>query len=372
MQKWNISNGNLKLWHGNQGATISKIVEKELLTKRYWDYLAWPIYSLNKEKVLMLGLGAGTVIQLLNKWGWSGQFDGVDINKELVEGLREQGYLNYENLNIFYEDAEKFIQETKNKYDAIIIDVYNHKEPINNLYSEVCIQKFKEILNPKGILLFHCIDPTSKYILFDLASKNKRIPSFSYTVATLMEGNFKYVYNFPLTTSSLVFVSNEDLDFSKEIEGEKPIRWLNKFFLQRCITNDNASRYVTKLDFPLTYEDIHRPHQEFLKSLHSSFSSAYADELLNIFNNNITTNEPYGNISCITNDLYCGIPEEIQRNFNLFMKVSRSQESPELLPYMVQEYLKALPYVKLKYKKSLLSHAYALVDEWENAITVLS
>lgn len=144
MQKWDIINQDVVICDGHNKATISRILGEEIITKRYWDYLAYPVYLLNSKKVLMLGLGGGTVIQLLNKWGWLGQFDAIDNNKELIEGLREQGYLNESNLNIIFSDAEEFVENCQGKYDAIIVDLYDDNGPINDLYTNRYIKNYKK------------------------------------------------------------------------------------------------------------------------------------------------------------------------------------------------------------------------------------
>ncbi|MHA4096140.1 spermidine synthase [Bacillus cereus] len=371
MQKWDIVNQDVVIFDDHNKATISRILGEEIITKRYWDYLAYPIYSLNSKKVLMLGLGGGTVIQLLNKWGWLGQFDAIDNNKDLIEGLMEHGHLNYSNLNIIYSDAREFIGNCQEKYDAIVIDLYDDNGPVNDLYTDAYINKLKEMLTPNGMLLYHCIDPTSKYILFDLVSHIKKMPSFSYTVSSLLAENFQYVYNIPFTTSSLVFASNRDLEFSIRNSQEPSIQWLNIFFQNRTLTNEYLSNFVTKTTFPLTYERINKPEQSFLNILIESFTEPYSNEILKIFNNFISQDNLYGKIYRLGDYQLEDVPLELQNSFCLFIKILINQNNIQVLPSMIEELYTELSLVDIRQKNSILSYSFALINDWESAKNII-
>jgi len=74
------------------------------------------------HQTLILGLGGGTAAKLVRKYWPQAKVTGVDIDPVIV-GLGKK-YLGLKNIEIVIADAQKFVDETKEKFDLIIIDTY--------------------------------------------------------------------------------------------------------------------------------------------------------------------------------------------------------------------------------------------------------
>jgi predicted membrane-bound spermidine synthase len=99
------------------------------------------------SKVLLIGLGGGTVAKQLEQRGIN--YDAVEIDGRLPElaksyfGLEEKG-------NIIIDDGRHFINKCDEKYDLIIIDALLGENVPSHLLSLECFQKLKTLLYPSG------------------------------------------------------------------------------------------------------------------------------------------------------------------------------------------------------------------------------
>ena len=78
------------------------------------------------DSVLILGVAGGSVIRtLVDEINIEGKITGVEIDKDVIEIANTYFHLNeISNLEIFIDDASKFVWNTNNKYDLIVIDIF--------------------------------------------------------------------------------------------------------------------------------------------------------------------------------------------------------------------------------------------------------
>ena len=69
--------------------------------------------------------------------------------------LAEQG--RTDDLRIFIEDGEEFLQECTNSYDAIIIDAFAGREDVSYFRTDDGIAATKGLLMSGGLLVFNCV-----------------------------------------------------------------------------------------------------------------------------------------------------------------------------------------------------------------------
>jgi len=80
----------------------------------------------NFNNVLLLGMGAGSVVALLReKYGKKCKITAIENDAVVIELAKK--YFNvqrFSSLKIIKEDAFKFVSETKDKFDLIIVDLF--------------------------------------------------------------------------------------------------------------------------------------------------------------------------------------------------------------------------------------------------------
>lgn len=109
------------------------------------------------QHILVLGVAGGSVIKtLVNEIDYKGKITGVDIDSEIIEIANEYFQLDQiKNLDIVIEDAFEFVLKTKDKYDLIIMDIFQDTKMPNFLFEKFFIDRICFLLNNKGLILFN-------------------------------------------------------------------------------------------------------------------------------------------------------------------------------------------------------------------------
>lgn len=109
------------------------------------------------ENILVLGVAGGSVIKtLVDEVKFSGKITGVEIDPKVVEIANHYFGLNkITNCKIVVDDAFEFVLKTKEKYDLIIIDVFQDTTMPNFLFEDFFINRINFLLNINGFILFN-------------------------------------------------------------------------------------------------------------------------------------------------------------------------------------------------------------------------
>lgn len=102
------------------------------------------------KKILILGLGGGI---LANKMmPFADKIIGVEIDPRIIECAKKYFKLDSK-VETVCEDAQWFLHHEKNKYDVIIVDVFNGEEPPTYLLTVENFHKIKSLLHTDSSLL---------------------------------------------------------------------------------------------------------------------------------------------------------------------------------------------------------------------------
>jgi spermidine synthase len=109
------------------------------------------------EHALVLGVAGGSVIKtLVDEIHFEGQITGVDIDSEIIKIANEYFKLDeIKNLNMVIDDAFEFVLKTKDRYDLIIIDIFQDTTMPNFLFEKFFINRICFLLKSKGLVLFN-------------------------------------------------------------------------------------------------------------------------------------------------------------------------------------------------------------------------
>ncbi|CAM3930903.1 spermidine synthase [Flavobacterium cucumis] len=111
----------------------------------------------NFKSILVLGVAGGSVIETLKREiKFEGQITGVEIDPIVIELANNYfGLGNYNNVTIVIDDAFAFVLKTKEKYDLIIIDIFQDTTMPNFLFEDFFINRINFLLNVNGFILFN-------------------------------------------------------------------------------------------------------------------------------------------------------------------------------------------------------------------------
>lgn len=109
------------------------------------------------DNILILGVAGGSIIETLkNEVKFEGKITGVEIDRTVVEIANNYFGLNqYKNVEIVIDDAFEFVLKTKEKYDLIVIDIFQDTKMPNFLFEDFFINRINFLLNVNGFILFN-------------------------------------------------------------------------------------------------------------------------------------------------------------------------------------------------------------------------
>lgn len=109
------------------------------------------------EHILLLGVAGGSVIKtLVNEVEYNSKITGVEIDPEMIKIANEYFKLNQiQQLDIIIDDAFEFVLKTKDKYDLIIIDIFEDTNMPNFLFEKFFSERVCFLLKNRGFILFN-------------------------------------------------------------------------------------------------------------------------------------------------------------------------------------------------------------------------
>ena len=133
------------------------------------------------ENILILGVAGGSVIKtLVDEIKFEGKITDVEIDLQVVEIANK--YFNLDtinNLEIVIDDAFEYVLKTKNKYDLIIIDVFQDIKMPNFLFEDFFINRVNYLVKKEGFILFNTMVINKEDQKRNLEYKNKFDQNYS-------------------------------------------------------------------------------------------------------------------------------------------------------------------------------------------------
>lgn len=146
------------------------------------------------DSILVLGVAGGSVIKTLtDEIQFKGKITGVEIDTEIIKIANSYFQLDQiPNLNLLNTDAFEFVLQTNDKYDLIIVDVFQDTKMPNFLFENFFTERLCALLQDKGFILFNTM----------ILNKNDTLRNKTYC-------NEFYQPNFKIKTIPRVEIHNE-------------------------------------------------------------------------------------------------------------------------------------------------------------------
>ncbi len=151
---------------------VQNLIQSGGIIKEIWEK---PLKQVTHNKLhvtscLVLGLGGGTVVQLI-KSHWPGaKIVGIEVDPVIVKiGKRFFGLDKIKSLEIITINAFEWIyshfDDTYHRsedFDLIIVDMYTGYEPPYQIEEEKFLKKIKKLLSKKGLVIFNWLKGKSE------------------------------------------------------------------------------------------------------------------------------------------------------------------------------------------------------------------
>jgi spermidine synthase len=135
---------------------IQAINNKHDSVNTYFSYVPLMVSeSVNQVKsgnVLLLGLGGGCVANELIKNNF--EVDVVELDERVVVAAKAYFELN-SRVNLFIDDARRYINNTNKKYDLVIFDVFKGEENPAHIITQESLEAVKKSLNKGGMIVLN-------------------------------------------------------------------------------------------------------------------------------------------------------------------------------------------------------------------------
>jgi spermidine synthase len=166
-----------ELYRGNSGFGLLQVVQSRQLPYRYYltDYLIQNVYDTSRhtstvmftymledlaraytprlDDVLCIGMGIGIVPRDLAADG--ARVDVVEINPAVVDVARTYFGLNTGAFTLTIGDGRWFLNRTRTKYDAVILDAFVGDGSPSHLMSREAFESVRRVLKPQGTLVIN-------------------------------------------------------------------------------------------------------------------------------------------------------------------------------------------------------------------------
>ncbi len=111
------------------------------------------------QKILLLGVGAGSLIHFFRHYLPQSNITGVDIDEELIHLAQAQMMLPKagEKLEFIINDAQKFMAECSHQYDLIVVDIFDGSQSPDNILAKEFTDLVKSCLSEKGAVAYNLL-----------------------------------------------------------------------------------------------------------------------------------------------------------------------------------------------------------------------
>ncbi|MBK9108956.1 MAG: fused MFS/spermidine synthase [Saprospiraceae bacterium] len=122
------------------------------------------IESKNPKSILILGLGTGSIPQMLqSKFNIQANFDFVEKDPEIIFLFEKyQDYIFTGQFKCYCEDGLDFLKNSRKKYDLICMDIFEDSTIPKKFESKDFLELLKANLNVSGILLYNRLHDNSE------------------------------------------------------------------------------------------------------------------------------------------------------------------------------------------------------------------
>jgi spermidine synthase len=180
--------GLLTLWFSGSKYPDSavKVGDPDHIEFEYVQAIAVALALVNEPKrVLVVGLGGGTLPSFLHKHYPRMVIDSVDIDPDVVEVAKKYfGFREDTNMRAYVEDGRQFIENCKAPYDIIFLDAYGSEDIPYHMATREFLQAVRRVLAPKGIAASSILRAADNRLHDDMIRTYQDVFDSVYTVAT--------------------------------------------------------------------------------------------------------------------------------------------------------------------------------------------
>lgn len=117
-----------------------------------------PLEKMQLQRVLLLGLGMGSIPLLLEKYfHQKAHYTAVEIDEVVLDFANRYGPLSElaSPIDLYCADAAAFVEQCEQKFDLIIVDIFINDQVPKVFEQAGFLKQAKRLLQPNGLLLYN-------------------------------------------------------------------------------------------------------------------------------------------------------------------------------------------------------------------------
>ncbi|MFM1942228.1 MAG: hypothetical protein RI897_1210 [Verrucomicrobiota bacterium] len=170
----------------------------------------------NPQRILIIGLGGGSIPTFLHHHYPNATIDVVDIDPEVVRVAKQFfGFQPDDKLHAHVADGRKFVEETTEPYDLIFLDAYGADSIPYHLATIEFLHAVRKALSPQGVVVGNIWSRTSNRLYEPMVSTYQEGFDRLYILDVRGAGNLIFFALPRPTTLNLKTVSQTAADISR-------------------------------------------------------------------------------------------------------------------------------------------------------------
>ena len=218
-----------------------------------YGFLALLAFEQPPQRILFIGMGGGIMPMYFRKYFPETPIDIVEIDRNMLAVAEKYfGFKKDPKMNIFFEDGRTFVNESKEKYDIIFLDVYNAEGIPFQFTTIEFFTEIKEKLSKNGVLSINIANFGKDD--FTAAELNTIYEVFPDTFVFASKGNTNYILiSFRNSKASLSDLNKNAINIDKKKQFNINFKeMLNRNLCKKEVDELRSKSHVTlKDDRPL-------------------------------------------------------------------------------------------------------------------------
>lgn len=182
----------------SNGVLHSQYNPRQPINGAIWDLLLLPGFLLNTppKNILLLGLGGGTLVHLIRRFFPDAHMTSIELDKQHIAIAKKWFKLPQKNVTLIEGDAYEFMRNTKNSFDWIVDDVFQHinGEPERGTDIASLLPLYKRCMKDRSLLSLNVIGSQQKRQFNEIKSKfymayELRHPLYSNQILNVLQGS---------------------------------------------------------------------------------------------------------------------------------------------------------------------------------------
>ena len=142
------------------------------------------------RRMLIIGLGGGTLPMILRKHFPEAAIDVVDIDPQVADAAQKFfGFREDSSLRVHIADGRRFIEQARQPYDVIILDAYSSDSVPLHLTTQEFLRAVRGAIKPGGVVISNIWAPQFNPLYDAMVRTYQETFDETYTLEALGSGN---------------------------------------------------------------------------------------------------------------------------------------------------------------------------------------